>query len=209
MILVLSLLVAAPCVNAQSKAMKKALKKEFKTKKKEYQKEKWSVFGTAHSLDVALLKHYELLKEEGAMEISGVASAFVSKNVGQQSAMNAACNNYARMAESQIRGRMVSDVFSNADKVPEEFDKFYAAYESKVEQEIKGVMTPTYSVIRSKGKNEQGQEVFEMQSFFVVNEDKASQARQRAIKNALDESVAAQKYADQISGFVQEAVKPE
>lgn len=203
-LLVLSLLVAAPMVNAQtqSRAMRKALKKEYKTKMKEYKKEGWKVYGTAHSLDVALLNHYEKLAEEGAVEISGTASAFVSKNVGQQAAMNAACNNYARMAESQIRGRMVSDIFSDADKVPEEFDKFYAAYESKVEKEIKGELLPTYSVIRSKGVDDKGQEIFEMQSFFVLNETAAARARLRAIKNAIDESEAAQKYADQISGFV-------
>ena len=201
---VLSIAVTAPTVNvnAQSRAKRKAVKKEYKSKMKEYKKEGWQVFGTSHSLDVALLNHYEKLAEEGAMEISGVASAFVSKNVGQQSAMNAACNNYARMAESQIRGRIVSDIFNNADKVPEEFDKFYAAYESKVEKEIKGELVPTYSIIRSKGKDANGQEIFEMQSFFVVNENAASKARLRAIKNAIDESEAAQKYADQISSFV-------
>ena len=93
-------------------------------------------------------------------------------------------------------------IFNNADKVPEEFDKFYAAYESKVEKEIKGELVPTYSIIRSKGKDANGQEIFEMQSFFVVNENAASKARLRAIKNAIDESEAAQKYADQISSFV-------
>lgn len=200
--IVLSLAVATPTVNAQSRAKRKAMKKEYKTKMKEFKKEGWQVFGTSHSLDVALLNHYEKLAEEGAMEISGVASAFVSKNVGQQAAMNAACNNYARMAESQIRGRMVSDIFNNATTVPEEFDKFYAAYESKVEKEIKGELIPTYSVIRSKGKDANGQEVFEMQSFFVVNENAAAKARLRAIQNAINESEAAQKYADQISGFV-------
>lgn len=204
LLFVLSLAVAMSSCQSQNNAMSRALKREYKTKMKEYQKEGWKVFGTAHSLDVALLNHYEKLNEEGAMEIAGVASAFVSKNVGQQSAMNAACNNYARMAESQIRGRMVSDIFNNADNVPEEFDKFYAAYESKVEKEIKGELTPTYSVIRSKGKDANGQEIFEMQSFFVVNENAASKARLRAIKNALDESEAAQKYADQVSRFVQE-----
>ena len=203
---VLSMAIAMPNVYGQyDKAKQKAQKKEYKTKMKEFKKEGWKVYGTAHSLDVALLEHYERLAEDGAIEVVGVASAFVSKNVGQQSAMNAACNNYARAAESQVRGRMVSDLSSNVNDLSEEFDKFYAAYESRVEKEIKGELKPSFSVIRSKGKDDKGQEIFEMQSFFVVNEAAASKARLRAMEDAMRESEAAQKYADQVSGFVQEA----
>lgn len=203
----LSLVVCVPNVNAQSRAMKRALKKEYKAKMKEYKKDGWKVYGTSRSLDVALLKHYEKINEEGAFEVMGVASSFISKNIGQQAALNSACSYYASLAESQIRGRMISDIFKTSEKVPEEFDKFYAAYESKVEKEIRGELQPSYSVIRSMGKDTAGQEIFEMRSFFVINQDAALQARLRAIKNALTESEAAQQYADKVSEFVQEAFK--
>lgn len=203
---VLAMVFAMPDGYAQMDRIKKReQKKEYKKKMKEYKKEGWKVYGTSHSLEVALLDHYEKLGEEDAVEIVGVASSFMSKNVGQQAAMNAACNNYARAAESTVRGRIVSDIFNDADDVPAEFDKFYAAYESKVEKEIKGELKPTYSIIRSKGKDGNGKEIFEMQSFFVVNESAASKARIRAMENALKESEVAQKYAEKVSEFVQEA----
>ena len=152
----LTLAIAMPDAYAQNKRLEKARKKEYKSKMKEFKKEGWKIYGTTHSLDVALLEHYEKMSEEGAYEVVGVATSFVSKNVGQQAAMNAACNNYARSAGSTVRGRIVSDMFNDADDVPTEFDKFYAAYESKVEKEIRGEMTPSFSVIRSKGNDEKG-----------------------------------------------------
>ena len=41
-------------------------------------------------------------------------------------------------------------------------------------------------------------------TYFIVNEDKASQARIRAMQRALEETQAAQQYAKEISAFVQE-----
>lgn len=186
------------------KMKKKAQKKEYKTKMKQFKKEGWTVYGTSHSMDVALLEHYEALQEEGAVEIVGVASAFKSKNIGKQAAMNSAINEYARKAQSFVQGRIVSDMFNNSDDVPEEFDKFYAAYESMVVKEIKGELKPSFSVIRTKGKDEKGNEIYEMQTYFIVNENQAAQARIRALEEALKESELAQKYAEQVSGFVRE-----
>ena len=121
--------------------MNKALNKEYKQKKKEFKKEKWAIYGTSRSLDVALLKHYEKLNEnENAHELVGVATAFKSKNIGKQVALNNACNLYARQSVSHVKGRVVSDMANNADDVSAEFDHFYAAYESLVEKEIKGEM---------------------------------------------------------------------
>lgn len=186
------------------KMKKKAQKKEYKTKMKQFKKEGWTVYGTSHSMDVALLEHYEALQEDGAEEIVGVASAFKSKNVGKQAAMNSAINEYARKAQSFVQGRIVSDMFNNSDDVPEEFDKFYAAYESMVVKEIKGELKPSFSVIRTKGKDEKGNEIYEMQTYFIVNEDQAAKARIRAMEEAMKESELAQKYAEKVSGFVRE-----
>ena len=52
-ILALSFL-AVPAMNAQSRQLKKAQKKEYKMKLKEYKKGGWIVFGTSHTLEVAL-----------------------------------------------------------------------------------------------------------------------------------------------------------
>lgn len=205
LMLVVAMAIAMPASYAQyDKMLKKEQKKEYKKKLKEYKKGKWEVYGTSHTLEVAMLNHYNKLQDEDAKELHGVASSFMSKNIGRQAAMNSAINDYARQAQTVVRGRVLSDIFSDSDDVPAEFDKFYAAYESMVVKEIKGEMEPTYSIIRSKGKDKDGKETFEMQSFFVVNETKASKARLRALENALKESSIAEKYASQVSEFVRE-----
>lgn len=206
LMLVVAMAIAMPSnsYGQYDRMKKKAQKKEYKAKMKQFKKEGWTVYGTSHSMDVALLSHYEALQEEGADEIVGVASAFMSKNVGKQASLNSAINEYARRAQSFVQGRVVSEMFNNADNIPEEFDKFYAAYESMLVKEIKGELKPSFSVIRTKGKDDKGNEIYEMQTYCIVNEVAASQARIRAMEEAMKESGMAQKYAEQVSGFVRE-----
>lgn len=205
-LLVIGMLFACPVVNAQNRVMNKALKKEYKLKKKEFKKEGWTIYGTSRSIDVALLKHYEKLNEnENAHEIVGVATAFKSKNIGKQVAMNNACNLYARQAGSHVKGRVVSDMANNADDVSAEFDHFYAAYEALVEKEIKGEMIESFTVIRETGKDKKTKApIYEMQIFYIVDEDAAAAARIRAFENAMRESAAAQKHAEMVSKFINE-----
>ncbi|WP_294498886.1 hypothetical protein [uncultured Bacteroides sp.] len=207
MMLLVAVLIATPqLMKAQNKQLDKALKKEYKTKMKEYKKEGWKIFGTSRSLDVSLLLHYQKLNEGGddVKEVVGVASQFKLKNVGVQSATNNACNKYARQAGSHVKGRIVSDLGLNAEDINSEFDHFYAAYESSVEKEIKGELKESYSIIREINKG-----VFEMQTYFLVNESAATQARIRAFENATKESEAAQKYAQKVSEFIKEGVSTE
>lgn len=201
-------LLAPVTMDAQSNhALNKALKKEYKLKKKEFKKGKWEIYGTTRSLDTALLLHYQKLNEggEGVSEVQGVASNFNSKNIGHQMSVNNACNNYARRAGSTVRGRVVSDLAADAENIDTEFDKFYAAYESTVEKEIKGEMSESFSIIREIGKDKNsGKPMYEMQTFFIVDENAASRARIRAFEAAKAESEAAQKYAEQVSDFIKE-----
>lgn len=205
-VLVIGMLFACPVVNAQSRAMKKAMKKEYKLKKKELSKGGWVIYGTSRSLDVALLRHYERLNEtENAHEIMGIATAFKSKNIGKQVALNNACNLYARQAGSHVKGRVVSDMANNADDVSAEFDHFYAAYETLVEKEIRGEMIESLCVIRETGKEKKtGAVIYEMQTYYVIDEAAASAARIRAFEQAMMESAAAQKHAEMVSKFINE-----
>ena len=188
-------------VNAQSKELSKLYKKEVKKKIKDFDKEGWKLFGSSRSLEVALMKHYQKLDDLGdnGAEIIGVASQFKSKNVGKQMATNNACNQYARNCGSHVKGRVVSDMKGDAINADGEMDKFYAAYEAQVEKEIKGEMHESFSVIRDLGNN-----MFEMQTFFIIDQDAAAQARIRASENAIKESAAAQKYASKVSEFIRE-----
>ena len=190
---------------AQNDVLNKALQKEYKTKMKEFKKGGWEIFGSSRSLDVALLNHYDKLNKGGddVYEIVGIASAFKSKNIGRQIAMNNACVIYSSQAGSLIKGRVVSDMGADADNLTVEFDHFYAAYERAVEKEIRGEIKESFSVIR---QNKDGS--YEMQSFFIFDEDAALNARVRAFQNAAKESVAAQKYADIISKYINERVDP-
>lgn len=191
----------APAMEAQNKVLEKARKKEYKTKIKEYQKENWKLFGSSRSIDVALLSHYDKLNSMGedGHEVMGVASKFKSKNVGHQMAINNACITYAQEAGSHVKGRLVSDMAGDGVEADQEFDNFYAAYERLVEKEIKGEMRESYSIIRDNGDG-----TFEMQTYFIVSEKAASQARIRALESAAKESEAAQKYAQKVSDFVRE-----
>lgn len=188
-------------VAAQSKSLLKAQKKEYKAKMKEYNNEDWKLFGSSHSLDVALLRHYDRLNAlgEDGHEIVGIASKFKSKNIGKQMAINNACITYAQEVGSYIKGRVVSDMSGDGIAADKEFDNFYAAYERLVEKEIKGEMQESYAVIRDLGDG-----TFEMQVFYIVSETAASKARIRALENAAKESAAAQVYAKQVVDFVRE-----
>ena len=199
--LIMVMAIAMPSVYAQNKALEKARKKEYKAKMNEYKKEGWKIFGTSRSLDVALLTHYDKLNSlsENGYEIVGICARYKSDNVGHQAAINNACNTYARQAGSTLKGRITSDMFGDADHPEAKFDKFYAAYETLVEKEIKGELRESYSVYRTLGNGEKT-----MQTFFIVDEDAAMRARLRALENAAKESEAAQRYAKKVSDFVRE-----
>ncbi len=206
LVILLAMVLAVPAANAQNKVLEKALKKEYKSKMKEYKKEGWKLFGSSRSLDVALLKHYEKLEELGeeGMEIVGICPKYKSDNVGRQAAINNACNEYARSAGSHVKGRVVSDLATNGVDTSEEFDKFYAAYESLVEKEIKNEMKLSYAICKDLGNGEKT-----MQMYFIVNEEAATNARIRAYEAAARESAAAQKYAEQVSSFIKEGFSSE
>lgn len=200
-LLLMALCLMVPVAEAQNKTLEKARKKEYKAKMKEYKKENWKLFGSSRSIDVALLTHYDKLNNLGddGREVMGVASKFKSKNVGHQMAINNACLTYAQQAGSHVKGRVVSDMTGDGVEADQEFDHFYAAYERLVEKEIKGEMQESYSIIHDNGDG-----TSEMQTFFIISEKAATQARIRALENAAKESAAAQKYAKKVSDFVRE-----
>ena len=89
---------------AQSKALQKAMKKEYKLKMKEYEKGGWKIFGTSHTLDVALLAHYDNLTKDGVTEVMGTAVSS-NKNIGKDKVLMSACVTYAQKIGSTIKGR--------------------------------------------------------------------------------------------------------
>lgn len=185
------------------KDLEKAQKKEMKTKMKSYQKSGFEIMGS-RTMEVALLKHYSKLNELGdnGMVFDGVAQNTKSKNVAEQMAINNATIKYAQKAGSTVKGRVISDIMAEGTAGEEEFEKFYAAYERLVEQKVKNVLIPSYSVIK---KNADG--TYEVQAFFIVDETKARAARQAALENAVTETELAQQYADKVRDFVNDRVE--
>lgn len=185
-----------------NKALQKALNREKKEKLREYKKENWKLFGSSHTLEVALLTHYDKLAElgEDGREIAGFASKATIKNVAHQRTINDACITYAQQAGSLLKGRVLTDISDGIDG--ESFDHFYAAYERLVEKEIRQEIDESYSIIHDNGDG-----TFDLQTFFIVSESAASKARIRAMEGALKESQAAQRHAQQISDFVKSGVE--
>lgn len=204
--ILLMLAMVMPMAVAQNKLLEKAQKKEYKAKIKEFKKEGWKLYGSSRTIEVALLTHYDKLRQlgENGYEVMGEASSFKSKNVGKQMSINNACNIYSRNAGSHVKGRVVSDLAGDVNNTDAEFEHFYAAYATLVEKEIKGEMQESFSVIKD---NKDG--TYSMQTFFIINEDAAVKARIRAMENAMKESEAAQKYAKKVSDFVREGFEAE
>lgn len=196
-----------PMVQAQelTKAQQKAVAKEVKQKLKDLKKGGYEIFGSSRTLEAALTKHYTQLETQGekVVEIVGFSQA-KSANVAASAAQNSAANRYATTAGMLLKGRVLSDMASDVANQEAEFDKFYAAYEGKVQQEIRGELRPSFSV---KVNNPDG--TISVQSFYLVNEDAASRARINALKNSRNESAIAQQYAERVSNFVNERVQPE
>lgn len=192
--------------NAQSayaKQKAKQQKKEYKQKIKKYANEKWQIFGSSHTLEVALLNHYEALEQEGVFEITGFATS-ANKNIGKDKLMMSACTSYAQVIGSNIKGRIIEDMASTlTTEELEEFNVFYAAYENNVKAEIRGELKPSYTIFRETEVH--GKSAFEFEALYIVDEEAASRARIRAFQNAAKESAIAQKYAEQVSHFINEA----
>ena len=198
-IIILMALFTSSVMLGQSNLLNQALENEYKTKMKEFKDGGWQIFGSSRSLEVALLKHYDKLEKGGdnVYEIVGIASAFKSKNVGRQIALNNACTIYASQAGSLIKGRIASRMGTDADNLALEFDHFYAAYERAVEKEIRGEIKESFSIIRS---NRDGS--YEMQSFFIYDEETATKARIRAFEIASKDSNPVCQYANDMLEYV-------
>lgn len=200
--ILLALLIVPMAFSADTeKQLKKAREKEKKEVLKRYKKEGWKPLSSAHSVEVLLLEHYNRLNQPNCREENGVSTRSKSKAIGEQMAMNQAYINYAQSAEQTVRGLVASEMNGNDVNVDAELNNFYAAYKREVEREIRGSLEKSFSVFR---ENPDG--TFEVQTYFVVNEDEASKARIRAFENAIKESEAAQRHAQKIMDFVENNV---
>jgi hypothetical protein len=183
----------------------KEMNKVYKKKTKEMKKDGWKVTGSSLTFEAAIMKHLRTLNSDNKnKELITSVSMCKSLNVCSAQALNNALVRYAENAGSYVRGRVVSDLFNNASgDVPEEFDKFYAAYERLVSAEIKGEVQFSTAFEKANGDGRA------YQAWFIVNEDKAAQARVRAMQRAFEETKLAQQYANQVADFVRAGFETE
>ena len=188
-----------------TKAQAKTVNKEVKKKLKDYKKKGYEIFGSSRTLEAMLTKHLSTLeaKEGKVVEVVGFSQA-KSRNLAATAAQNSAANRYATTCSQQVKGRVLADMAADVANQEAEFDKFYAAFEGKVQQEIKGELRQSFAVAKLNADG-----TTSVEAYYLVDDDAASRARINAFKNSQQESAIAQKYAQKLSDFINERVVPE
>lgn len=194
--------------NAQSayaKQLAKERKKEYKTAMKQLKSEKWKPLQVGRSVEVLLLEYYSKLESLGekGYGITGEAKVGI-KSSGEALTYNNASLKYAQQCGTKIRGRIVRDMANQEANIQNDFSNFYSAYESLVEKEIRGELKASFTVYRDLPNGG-----YDFQTYFIIDEDAATNARVRAYENAARESEAAQRYADKVAKFVRDGFKEE
>ena len=195
-----------PMANAQelTKKQAKAVNKEVKAKLKDYKKRGYEIFGSSRTLETVLTKHLTAIEssEGKVVEVTGFSQA-KSRNLAATAAQNSAANRYATSCSQQVKGRVLADMASDVANQEAEFDKFYATYEGKVQQAIRGELKHSFSV-----KHVEPDGRIAVQAFYLVPESAAASARIKALQQSVKETELAQKYAQKVSDFVNERVNP-
>ena len=102
---------------------------------------------------------------------------------------------------SSISEIALSQIIANPDQPRRTFDE-EALEELADSIREHGVISPI--TLRDNGDG-----TYEMQTFFIIDEEAASQARIRAFEQAMRESAAAQKHAEMVSDFIKEGFEVE
>ena len=200
---ILFLATAASAQSTYAKQLAKQRKKEYKTAMKQLKKENWKPLQVGRSVEVLLLEYYSKLEKlgENGYGITGEGHVGI-KSSGEAVTYNNAAQKYAQQCGSTVKGRIVRDIATSENNVQQDFSHFYSAYETLVEKEIKGEMKAAFTVYKElKGNG------YDFQTYFIIDEDAATNARIRAFENAARASEAAQRYADKVAKFVRDGFK--
>lgn len=200
----MTLIVAVGHVIAQPKTDDKSLWKQAKAKAKTEAKAGWLIDGS-NTLDVALFEHYKKKSNNGNYEIVGnvIGTTTVKTvNQGQQWATTNAAISYSKQAGMMVRGRINAE--SSAGVEDPSIDRFIEGYEALVQKEIRGELIKSFGMYREKKDG-----TLDYKAYFVISEDAANKARERAFEKIKKESDFARNRADEISKFVREGFKPD
>ncbi len=203
-----SLVTVADAQSAYSKRLEKQRKKEYKEKIKKLTKEGWLIFGSSHTMEVALLEHYDRLCVEGVYELSGYATSS-QKNIGSAKLLQDAAEKYASLQGQEMRGRTVTEHGSEMteDDIIE-LDNFLQGFDAKVQTEIKGELRPSYMIYR-KATTANGKPCYEFEGYFIVNQEAAHKARVKAMEAMMKEQAAMHKLSEKTAAWIKEAFEAE
>lgn len=198
LMIAISLIVAFGAVNAANP--EKVAQKYAKKQAKQFAKEGWRVDGI-FTLEEVFYSYRKALMEEGNYQLTGIVSGNTSTKTINQAKQWAATNaaiTYAKEAGMSMKGRIVASQHAAAGDEAASDDSFFEAYEAQVQKEIKGELKMSFGLYREKPTG------IEYTAYYIVNEDKASKARMRALENLKKENDFARKHAEDLSKFVQE-----
>lgn len=199
----MTLFVALSAVNAQPKNMDSEYWKMAKKKAKTEAKAGWLMEGSK-TVEMALFEHYKKLSAEGCYEMVGNVIGNTSVKTVNQGAQWAATNvaiSYAKQAGMLVRGRINAAASAGVDDPS--IDRFIEGYEALVQKEIQGEISKSFGMYREKKNGG-----IDYKAYFVISEDVAKKARERAFEKLKQESEFAREQADEISKFVHEGFTP-
>jgi len=195
----MALIVAAGAMNMNAGNAEKTAQKYSKKQAKEAAKEGWKVDGI-FTLEEVFYKYRMALAEEGNYPLTGVVSGSTSTktvNQAKQWAANNAAITYSKEAGMSMKGRIAQSITAGVGEAASD-DSFYEAYEALVSKEIKGELKMSFGLFRETAHG------VEYKAYYIINEDKASKARMRALENLKKENDFARQHAEDISKFVRE-----
>ena len=199
----MALFVAMGTMFAQPKNMESEYWKMAKKKAKAETKAGWQMEGSK-TLEMALFEHYKKSNAEGCYEIVGNVignTSVKTVNQGVQWAATNAAISYAKQAGMMMRGKI--NAMSSAGVDNPSVDKFIEGYEALVQKEIQGEIKKSFGLFREKKDGG-----IDFKAYFVISEDAAQKARERAFEESKQKSKFALEQADEISKFVREGFEP-
>jgi hypothetical protein len=206
MTVIVTFMLSSPLQNSFAQSTKK-LDKQLQKEKKEMSKKKiseykingWELADNFRTLEAALDEHHKKLEDGQNKELIGDVAQCESINICRQKSMIVAQNMYVLLASANIRGQVEALARQDNNMTETEINKVLTAYEKTLQAEISGIITESFSIVRDNGD---GTNTF--QTIFIVNEEKASLVRKRAMDRSLQETKITLKEAEEISKFVQE-----
>ena len=185
----------------------KAYNKEFKKKKKEFKKEGYKLSGSSRSIDVALIEHYDKLKESDKnRELEVTVENCPTEHLCKTKALANALTLYATLSSNYVRGRINSSEGYDAVLEDDEnaIDQFFEGFEILVQQDCSQLFNNTsFAVIKKTGNT------YKYKVFYIYNEDEAAKLREDAAERALKKVEMGIEWSDRIHDFINEGFESE